>query len=102
MGLVLGLFLAPETNIIFGDGVGASLVSINCPVLCLLDGESDSGSCPAVGNAFTAHQGNFFQKASNSCQPVCIPPCVICSTKFNNGKKIGSIESILLFLASIT
>jgi hypothetical protein len=62
MGLVLGSFLAPETNIIFGDGVGASLVSINCPVLCLLDGESDSGSCPAVGNAFTAHQGNFFSK----------------------------------------
>ena len=25
-GLVLGLFLAPETGMIFGDGVGASLV----------------------------------------------------------------------------
>jgi hypothetical protein len=28
MGPVLGLFLAPETEMIFGDGVGAFLVAV--------------------------------------------------------------------------
>ena len=48
MGLVLGLFLAPETNIIFGDGVGASLVSIYFPVLPLLDGEMEKAILAVV------------------------------------------------------
>ena len=34
-GLVLGSFLVPEIDMIFGDGVGASLVVLTCFMLFL-------------------------------------------------------------------
>ena len=48
MGLVLGSFLAPETEMIFGDGVGASLVLL-----------PPSGCKRTQGNK--QHQDNAFQ-----------------------------------------
>jgi len=42
MGLVLGSFLAPQTHMIFGDGVGASLVV------------SSHGECSLVAALLTA------------------------------------------------